>query len=275
MLASGTVNGDLVFLSAAQQAALVRDKQLSPVELVSAYLDRIDRLDGRLRAYITVCRETALAAARRAEDAVSRGASLGVLHGIPFAVKDQFATRGRADHRRLAHPRRQRPRRGRHRGGAAHRGRRHPARQAEPDRVRAGRHDPLSLRPAAQSLEHRPRHRRLVGRLRDRGGGRRSARSRSARTPAARCDPRPSWCGVAGHRPTWGLVSRHGCIPLSWSLDAPGPLGRTVEDCALAAHAHRRVGRPRSAHHAPAGAGLPRRAEPATCAACASASSAS
>jgi aspartyl-tRNA(Asn)/glutamyl-tRNA(Gln) amidotransferase subunit A len=48
----------------------------------------------------------------------------------------------------------------------------------------------------------------------------------SVRSPA-------SWCGVAGHRPTWGLVSRHGCIPLSWSLDAPGPLGRTVEDCAL------------------------------------------
>ena len=58
MLASGTVNGDLVFLGATQQAALVRDKQLSPVELVSAYLDRIDRLDGRLRAYITVCRES-------------------------------------------------------------------------------------------------------------------------------------------------------------------------------------------------------------------------
>src|SRR6185503_16875268 len=48
----------------------------------------------------------------------------------------------------------------------------------------------------------------------------------SVRTPA-------SWCGVAGHRPTWGLVSRHGCIPLSWSHDAPGPLGRTVEACAL------------------------------------------
>jgi aspartyl-tRNA(Asn)/glutamyl-tRNA(Gln) amidotransferase subunit A len=48
----------------------------------------------------------------------------------------------------------------------------------------------------------------------------------SVRSPA-------SWCGVAGHRPTWGLVSRHGCIPLAWSLDAPGPLGRRVEDCAL------------------------------------------
>ena len=94
MLASGNVNGDLVFLGATQQAALVRDKQLSPVELVSAYLARIDRIDGRLRAYITVCGESALAAARRAEDAVARGEPLGVLHGIPFAVKDQFETRG-------------------------------------------------------------------------------------------------------------------------------------------------------------------------------------
>jgi aspartyl-tRNA(Asn)/glutamyl-tRNA(Gln) amidotransferase subunit A len=48
----------------------------------------------------------------------------------------------------------------------------------------------------------------------------------SVRTPA-------SWCGVAGHRPTWGLVSRHGSIPLAWSLDAAGPIARTVEDCAL------------------------------------------
>ena len=106
-------------------------------------------------------------------------------------MKDQFATRGRADHRRLAHPRRQRPRRGRHRGGAPHRGRRHPARQAEPHRVRARRHDPLSLRPAAQPLEHRPRHRaarRPARGWRWRPG---SARSRSARTPAARCDHRP------------------------------------------------------------------------------------
>src|SRR5207244_12249991 len=48
----------------------------------------------------------------------------------------------------------------------------------------------------------------------------------SVRTPA-------SWCGVAGHRPTWGLVSRHGSVPLAWSLDAPGPLGRTVEGCGV------------------------------------------
>src|SRR5438132_14246225 len=94
VLASGGVSDDVLFLSAAGQAALIRDKQLSPVELTRAYLERIDRLDGRLRAYITVCREAALAAARHAEDDVARRVALGPLHGIPFAGKDQFNTRG-------------------------------------------------------------------------------------------------------------------------------------------------------------------------------------
>jgi aspartyl-tRNA(Asn)/glutamyl-tRNA(Gln) amidotransferase subunit A len=88
------VSDDTVFLSAARQAVLIRDKQLSPVELVRAYLERIDRFDGRLRAYITVCREAALAEAQRAETAVMRGETLGPLHGVTYAVKDQFATRG-------------------------------------------------------------------------------------------------------------------------------------------------------------------------------------
>ena len=233
MLASGTVNGDLVFLSAAQQAALVRDKQLSPVELVSAYLDRIDRLDGRLRAYITVCRESALAAARRAEDAVSRGASLGVLHGIPFAVKDQFATRGvrtTAGSRILA-------------DNVPDEDATVVARLTAAGGILLGK---LNLTEFALGGTIRypfGQPRNPWNTDHDTGGS--SAGSGvavaaglcsvslgedtggSVRSPA-------SWCGVAGHRPTWGLVSRHGCIPLSWSLDAPGPLGRTVEDCALA-----------------------------------------
>ena len=233
MLASGTVNGDLVFLSATQQAALVRDKQLSPVELVSAYLDRIDRLDGRLRAYITVCREAALDAARRAEDAVSRGASLGVLHGIPFAVKDQFATRGvrtTAGSRILADnvPDEDATVVARLTaaggillgklnltefalGGTIHYPFGQPRNPWNTDHDTGGSSAGSGVAVAAGLCS--------VSLGEDTGG--------SVRSPA-------SWCGVVGHRPTWGLVSRHGCIPLSWSLDAPGPLGRTVEDCALA-----------------------------------------
>src|SRR5438876_2082111 len=94
MLRSPAMSDDLVYSSAARLAALISTRQLSPVELVQAYLDRIDRLDGRLRAYITVTRETALAMARMAEAAVLRGLPLGPLHGVTFAVKDQFDTRG-------------------------------------------------------------------------------------------------------------------------------------------------------------------------------------
>jgi aspartyl-tRNA(Asn)/glutamyl-tRNA(Gln) amidotransferase subunit A len=220
------------FLGAARQAALVRTRQVSPVDLVRAYLERIDRLDGRLRAYITVTREAALDAARDAEAAVMRGAALGSLHGVPFAVKDQFATRGvrtTAGSRILAD----------HvpdedatvvarlvaaggillgklnltefaLGGTIHYPFGQPRNPWNTDHDTGGSSAGSGVAVAAALC--------AVSLGEDTGG--------SVRTPA-------SWCGVAGHRPTWGLVSRHGCIPLSWSHDAPGPLGRTVEDCAL------------------------------------------
>ena len=85
---------DLAFLGARRLARLVRERQVSPVELTRLYLERIDRLDGRLRAYITVLPEAALASAGRAEAAVMRGETLAALHGVPYAVKDQFDTAG-------------------------------------------------------------------------------------------------------------------------------------------------------------------------------------
>jgi aspartyl-tRNA(Asn)/glutamyl-tRNA(Gln) amidotransferase subunit A len=226
------VSDDTVYLSAARQAELIRTKQVSPVELARAYLERIDRLDGRLRAYITVTRETALDGARRAEEAIMRGARLGPLHGVMFAVKDQFATRGvrtTAGSRILA-------------DNVPGEDATVVARLIAAGGVLLGKlnltefalggtiHFPFGQPRNPWNTEH------------DTGGS--SAGSGvavaaglcavslgedtggSVRTPA-------SWCGVAGHRPTWGLVSRHGCIPLAWSLDAPGPLARTVEDCAL------------------------------------------
>src|SRR5438132_14388196 len=85
---------DLPWLSAAATARLIKTKQVSPVEVVQAYLERIERLDQTLHAYITVLPEAALAAARQAEQEVWRGAELGPLFGVPVAVKDQFWTKG-------------------------------------------------------------------------------------------------------------------------------------------------------------------------------------
>ncbi|HEX6007129.1 MAG TPA: amidase, partial [Burkholderiales bacterium] len=85
---------ELVFLSIARQAELIRERALSPVELVRAYLGRIARYDGVLRAYITVRAEEALAAAADAEREIAAGRYRGPLHGIPFGAKDQLCTRG-------------------------------------------------------------------------------------------------------------------------------------------------------------------------------------
>lgn len=85
---------DLAYLSAAELAPLIRTRQLSPVELVDATLARIERAQPVLNAFITICADDARAAARSAEDAVMRGAALGPLHGVPFAVKDLVNTKG-------------------------------------------------------------------------------------------------------------------------------------------------------------------------------------
>src|SRR5262245_42297513 len=87
---------DLVWLGAAEAAAHIRAKRVSPTELVQAYPDRIERLDATFHAYIAVCRDEALAAARTAEQAVMHGDVLAPLHGVPIAVKDQFHARGMA-----------------------------------------------------------------------------------------------------------------------------------------------------------------------------------
>src|SRR5262245_66042901 len=89
-----TRSDEIAFMSAAETARAVRAKAVSPREVVEAYLARIERLDGRLRAYITVTADAALATARSAERALRAGEALGPLFGVPIAVKDQFWTGG-------------------------------------------------------------------------------------------------------------------------------------------------------------------------------------
>ena len=81
-------------MSASETNAAVVNGDLSPVEVVQAYLDRIDRFDSGLNAYITVCSEEALAAADHQERQLDDGTASGPLFGVPIAVKDQFWTDG-------------------------------------------------------------------------------------------------------------------------------------------------------------------------------------
>ena len=81
---------DIPFLSAVALGELIRERKVSAVEAAESYLDRIEAVDGKLNSYITVCREEALKVAMEMDRAISSGEHFGPLHGVPFAVKDQF-----------------------------------------------------------------------------------------------------------------------------------------------------------------------------------------
>ena len=225
-------NQDMPFWSAAETSRAIKAKQVSPTEVVESYLDRIGRLDSTLRAYITVCRDEALAAARQAEEAVNRGGTLGPLFGVPMAVKDQFWTKGilttngsriyndfvpdedatvitrikdagaillgKLNLAELAMGGTQQPPYGRARNPWDL--------ERTPGESSTGSGVALSANLCGASLGE------------DTGG--------SGRGPGA-------YCGVVGLRPTFTRVSRYGVTHLCWYMDAAAPMTKTVEDCAL------------------------------------------
>src|SRR6266403_2879413 len=91
---SGGPSDDLTRMSIREVADLIRKKKVSPVELTTACLARIDRINPALNAFITITAEPALEQAREAEAEVQRGKWRGPLHGVPIALKDLFDTAG-------------------------------------------------------------------------------------------------------------------------------------------------------------------------------------
>jgi len=85
---------DIAYMPAAEMAAAISEKKLSPVEVVEAILSRIEQVNPRVNAYCTLVADSALERARQAESAVMKGAELGPLHGVPVSIKDLMNTRG-------------------------------------------------------------------------------------------------------------------------------------------------------------------------------------
>ena len=85
---------DLAFASATEQARLIRNKELSPVELTETYLERIEKFDDEINSFVTVTPELALEAAKEAEAAVAAGEELAPFHGVPIGIKDLMETKG-------------------------------------------------------------------------------------------------------------------------------------------------------------------------------------
>jgi aspartyl-tRNA(Asn)/glutamyl-tRNA(Gln) amidotransferase subunit A len=90
-----TIETDLLYLPAVHLAELIRSRKLSPIELVEAYLHRIEQLNGTYKSFITICSDEAIESAKRAEKALSRKSKVGPLHGLPIGVKDQISTNSR------------------------------------------------------------------------------------------------------------------------------------------------------------------------------------
>lgn len=220
-------------LTLARCAALLGDGEATSARITELFLERSEALNPKLNAYITIDREGALAAARRADEERRAGKTRGPLHGVPIGLKDLFDTAGL-----------------RTTGGSKHFAARVPSEDAhtvallrDAGAIIIGK---LNLHEWALgvttanphwgvcrnpwNLEHIPggssggTGAAIAAEMIPAGTG--SDTGGSIRIPS-------SLCGVTGLKPTYGRCSLRGVIPLSWTLDHVGPLARTAEDCAL------------------------------------------
>ncbi len=221
---------DLAFLPVSRLASLLRSRKVSSVELTRLYLDRLKRFDPLLKCVVTLTEDVALRQAEAADAEIATGRYRGPLHGVPWGAKDL-----------IAHPG-------------------HPTTWGAPqfkDRV-------LDVKATvARRLEEAGAV--LVAKLslgalasgdhwhggvtRNPWDPRQGSSGSSAGSAAAAAAGLVGFaigsetmgsivspsrvCGCVGLRPTFGRVSRHGCMSLAWTLDKLGPLARSVEDCAL------------------------------------------
>jgi aspartyl-tRNA(Asn)/glutamyl-tRNA(Gln) amidotransferase subunit A len=230
---SGSQIDDLAKLTIREVSDLIRKKKVSPVELTTACLARINQFNPSLNAFITITAESAMAQAREAEAEVMRGNWRGPLHGVPIALKDLFDTAGVKTT-----------------AGSGVFKDRIPTEDAEVVRrlktagaVLLGKTNMQEFAFGGTSIVsyfgavHNPWELSHIAGGSSGGsaaalaadlcyGALGSDTAGSVRLPA-------SICGIVGLKPTYGLVSIRGVIPLSWSLDHVGPMARTVADTAL------------------------------------------
>ena len=214
-------------LSAAELARQIRGRNIGPVEVAQSLLERMDALEPRLEAWVRVDRETVLADAKRRQEELDSGAELGPLHGVPVGIKDIYNIAGvptTAGSKVYANyvPNETAVTIGLLQDAGA---------------IMLGKTvttEFACLDPSHTKNPWNPAHT---------PGG---SSSGSAVAVAARMCPvamgsqtvgsvlRPSsYNGIVGLKPTYGRVSRRGVVPVSWSLDTVGWMGRTVEDVAL------------------------------------------
>jgi aspartyl-tRNA(Asn)/glutamyl-tRNA(Gln) amidotransferase subunit A len=227
---------DIAFASIRQLADLIMKKKISPVELTKIYLERLKKYGEKLGAVVTITEELALKQAKQAEKEIMSGRYRGLLHGIPFGVKDLLATKGIPT-----------------------------TWGAEPYKEQVFDYNAtvverlynagailvakLAMVELAGGMGYDDADASFTGpgrtpwNLNYWSGGSSSGSgaavsaglvafaigsetSGSILTPSA-------FCGITGLRPTYGLVSRFGAMALSWTLDKLGPMCRSADDCGI------------------------------------------
>jgi len=230
---TGAVPNDpetIAFLPAHRLSALMKERKITSTQLTRIYLDRIKRLDPTLLCAVTIMEEQAMAEAAKADAEIKAGKYRGPLHGIPYGVKDLFATKGvrttwgSADFEnrtidedaevvvRLRN------------AGAVLMAKLATGLFAQGDQWYRGRtNNPWDLRRGSSGSSAGPSSATAAGCV---AFGIGTETSGSIVSPAREC-------GLSALRPTYGRVSRAGGMVLGWSQDRVGPICRTIEDCAM------------------------------------------
>jgi len=223
----------LGWMSVAEAGRLIRARDLSPVDLAQACLERIDHLEPQLNAFITVTADEAMRGAKAAAGEIARGKHRGPLHGIPVALKDIFAVGGvrlTAGSKILAE-------------NVASEDAEATARLRAAGAIVPGKLNLHEFAFGATGVNpHYGPARNPWDTQRITGG---SSSGSGAAVAAGECPAAlgtdtggsiripSSLCGIVGLKPTYGRVSKRGVLPLSWSLDHVGPMARSVEDAAI------------------------------------------
>jgi aspartyl-tRNA(Asn)/glutamyl-tRNA(Gln) amidotransferase subunit A len=228
---------ELCYLSAGDLGRLIQKKEISPVEVIDAHISRIEALEPKLNSFITFLPDLAREEARRAEREITAGRCRGPLHGIPLGLKDLYYVKGIPNT-----------------GGTKLFERFIPdfdstvaAKLREAGTILLGKLNmhPFAYGPTGENAEfgpmHNPWNTELITGGSSGGSGSAAASGQCALTMGSDTGGSiriPSaLCGLAGLKPTYGRASRYGLTVLAWSQDHPGPMVRTVEDCALVMNA--------------------------------------
>ncbi len=221
---------ELAFLPVTHLSQLIKKRKISSVELTTMYLERLKRYDPKLQCVITFTEALALKQAQQADKEIVSGKYRGSLHGIPWGAKDLLATRGykttwgatthkdqMLDYNATVIERLEK-------AGAVLIAKLTMGELAWGDVWFAGKtKNPWNLEQGSSGSSAGPAAATSAGLV---GFAIGTETYGSIVSPSTRC-------GVTGLRPTFGRVSRHGAMALSWSMDKIGPICRTVEDCAL------------------------------------------